>query len=103
MSLEATAGKNPINHVGKIYNVLANQTANKIYREVNGVEEVYIKILSQIGKPINQPLVTDVQTILEEGVAFNNITAEIKNIVEEQLTEIKRISSMIIDGAIELF
>ena len=41
MSLEATAGKNPINHVGKIYNVLANQTANKL-----GGEEVDVFVES---------------------------------------------------------
>lgn len=103
MSLEATAGKNPINHVGKIYNVLANQTANKIYSEVNGIKEVYVKILSQIGKPIDQPLVTDVQLILGEKVELNDINAEIKNIVDEQLKNIRHISAEIVEGKIILF
>ncbi|MEM1825474.1 MAG: methionine adenosyltransferase, partial [Desulfurococcaceae archaeon] len=31
ISMEATAGKNPVNHVGKIYNVVAYRIANKIY------------------------------------------------------------------------
>ena len=103
MSLEATAGKNPINHVGKIYNVLANRTADKIYREVGGVEEVYIKILSQIGKPIDQPLVADIQLILGGKTALNNVKAEIGSIVDEQLAGIRQISDEIIAGKVMLF
>ncbi|HYA54287.1 MAG TPA: methionine adenosyltransferase, partial [Thermoplasmata archaeon] len=33
MSLEASAGKNPVNHVGKIYNLLGNLIANDIVKE----------------------------------------------------------------------
>ncbi len=29
MSIEAIAGKNPVNHVGKIYNVIAQQVAEE--------------------------------------------------------------------------
>lgn len=103
MSLEATAGKNPINHVGKIYNVLANETADKIYREVSGVKEVYLKILSQIGKPIDQPLVADIQLIPEKGVALSKVKSEIVGIVDEQLADIRRISAEIIEGKAMLF
>jgi len=103
MSLEAVAGKNPINHVGKIYNVLANETANKIYCEVGGIREVYIKMLSQIGKPIDQPLVADVQIITEKGAVSSKVKSEIGSIVDEQLAEIKRISAEIIEGNVILF
>ncbi|MGC8936724.1 MAG: methionine adenosyltransferase, partial [Candidatus Methanomethylicaceae archaeon] len=48
MSLEATAGKNPVSHIGKIYNVLAGIIANKV-AELKGVKEAYVKIVSQIG------------------------------------------------------
>jgi len=56
MSLEAVAGKNPISHVGKIYNLKAQEIAEKI-NEVFGVTEVQVQLLSQIGKPINDPFV----------------------------------------------
>jgi S-adenosylmethionine synthetase len=103
MSLEAAAGKNPVNHVGKIYNVLANQIADKVYEEVKGIEEVYINILSQIGKPIDQPLVADVQLILEKGTSLKKINNDVKSIVDEELTNIKQITSAVIDGKIRLF
>ncbi len=103
MSMEAAAGKNPINHVGKIYNVLAGEAADKIYCEVGGIKEVYLKILSQIGKPIDQPLVADVQLITEKGEISGKMKTEIHGIIDEQLAEIKRISAQIIDGKATLF
>jgi len=36
MSMEATSGKNPINHVGKIYNLLSTEIAMKCVKEVDG-------------------------------------------------------------------
>ncbi|MFN4046106.1 MAG: methionine adenosyltransferase, partial [Acidilobaceae archaeon] len=62
MSMEATAGKNPISHVGKVYNVVARDIANEIYRQLSphGVNTAYVSILSQIGKPIDRPLVANI-------------------------------------------
>ena len=57
MSLEATAGKNVRSHVGKIYNIIARQMAERIYQETGRVDEVYVRILSQIGRPITKPLI----------------------------------------------
>nr|NIP66693.1 methionine adenosyltransferase [Candidatus Bathyarchaeota archaeon]NIR12430.1 methionine adenosyltransferase [Desulfobacterales bacterium]NIU80643.1 methionine adenosyltransferase [Candidatus Bathyarchaeota archaeon]NIV67256.1 methionine adenosyltransferase [Candidatus Bathyarchaeota archaeon]NIW15827.1 methionine adenosyltransferase [Candidatus Bathyarchaeota archaeon] len=54
---EAAAGKNPVSHVGKIYNVLTHRIANQVYDQVAGIEEVYIWLLSQIGQPIDQPAI----------------------------------------------
>ncbi len=56
MSLEAVAGKNPISHVGKIYNLKAQEIADKINKAF-GVKEVQVQLLSRIGKPINNPFV----------------------------------------------
>ncbi|MHA1714425.1 MAG: methionine adenosyltransferase, partial [Promethearchaeota archaeon] len=35
-TLEATAGKNPINHVGKIYSLMSNEIAKRIVKEAGG-------------------------------------------------------------------
>jgi len=103
MSLEATAGKNPINHVGKIYNILANQIANKVYEEIVGIKEIYIKILSQIGSPIDFPMVADAQLILEKNISLGHVRAEIRGIVDEELTNIKQITDKVIGSKIRLF
>ena len=50
MSMEATSGKNPINHIGKIYNLLSTQIAQDCVKKVDGIEEMYVRLLSQIGQ-----------------------------------------------------
>ena len=60
MTMEAIAGKNPVSHVGKIYNVLAQKAAAEIV-ELEGVEEAYVTLVSKIGSPISQPLLRGVQ------------------------------------------
>ncbi len=60
MTMEAIAGKNPVSHVGKIYNVLAQKAASEI-AELEGVEEAYVTLVSKIGSPISQPLLRGVQ------------------------------------------
>lgn len=103
MSLEATAGKNPVTHAGKIYNVLAKLTAEKIYNEVKGVREVYVKYLSRIGAPIDEPATTSVQLNLENGAALSRLKPEIEGVVDEQLCEIGKITEMIINEKVMLF
>ncbi len=101
MSLEAAAGKNPINHVGKLYNIVASKIANKI-ASINGVEEVYVKILSQIGRPINKPLIAHASVICDESI-FNSVKYEAENIINEELDKIYLIKDDILSGKISLF
>jgi S-adenosylmethionine synthetase len=68
---EAAAGKNPVSHVGKIYNLLSFKIANDIVEKVDGVEEVYVWLLSQIGVPVNKPKLVSVQAVLEEGLTWS--------------------------------
>ena len=65
MSIEAIAGKNPVNHVGKIYNVVAARAAAEI-AEIEGVTEAYVTLVSRIGAPLNDPLLRAVEIRGEE-------------------------------------
>ncbi|MEM0085351.1 MAG: methionine adenosyltransferase [Candidatus Methanomethylicia archaeon] len=104
MSMEATAGKNPVSHIGKIYNVLAKIIANKIYEEVKGIREVYVKILGQIGRPINNPLHVSIETLLQNGYKMTeSMRGEIEGIILEELNKITNITRIILEGGIELF
>jgi S-adenosylmethionine synthetase len=103
MSLEATAGKNPVSHVGKIYNVLATRIANRIYEETKGIREVYVKVLSRIGNPIDQPAVADVELILEPGYSLTNVEPEVKSIADDELANVQRITDLVIKEKVRLF
>jgi S-adenosylmethionine synthetase len=104
MTMEATAGKNPVSHIGKLYNVLANKIADRIYGEVKGLREVYVYLLSQIGKPIDEPLIANVELLLEPNI---ELTGEIKNevegIVNEELDRITTLTELVIRNKVTLF
>ena len=84
---EAAAGKNPVSHVGKIYNLLSFKIANDIVDRVDGVEEVYVWLLSQIGIPVNKPKLVSVQAVLEEGLNMEVLEKPIARVVEESLSD----------------
>jgi len=103
MSMEASSGKNPINHVGKIYNVLANLIAQECVERVEGIREIYVKILSQIGKPINDPKVMSIQVLPKRGYKLEGMKRAIYDIAEEYLERINEICNLLISGKIETF
>ncbi|VVB88143.1 S-adenosylmethionine synthase [uncultured archaeon] len=103
MSMEATSGKNPINHVGKLYNLLSNRMANEIADEVPGIQDVHIRILSQIGHPIDQPLIASAQVIPEAGANMSVIKSESEAIIDQWLTDITKVTEMIAKGELDTF
>jgi methionine adenosyltransferase (EC 2.5.1.6) len=104
MSLEAAAGKNPVNHIGKIYNVVATELAQLIYTKVPNVREVYVRLLGQIGRPIDDPLIADVSLLMERGVSVSsNVKAEITSIVDEYLSKLPQLTERFLIGAVQLF
>jgi S-adenosylmethionine synthetase len=88
MGTEAAAGKNPVSHVGKVYNVLAHKTAEKIYKNVDGIREVYVLLLSRIGTPINRPQMASVQVRLQEGFKLGDVSKRVEMIMESELADI---------------
>ena len=103
MSMEATSGKNPINHIGKIYNILATMLAKECVKEVDGIEEVYIRLLSQIGHPIDQPLVASIQVLPREEFHVSEISRDIEGVIDSGLANITCITEKIIHGEVRTF
>ena len=82
---EAASGKNPVSHVGKIYNVLAHLLANRLLTQIAGLREVTVWLCSRIGMSIDQPQMVSVQTHLQPGVTLADVTAPIQYVVQEDL------------------
>ncbi len=106
MSMEATSGKNPITHIGKIYNILSKLIADDIAKSVGGDAEIRVRLLSQIGKPIYEPLNASID-IVTEGVKNNpklsKWTSEAEVITAEWLDNIDKVTELIIDGKVRTF
>jgi S-adenosylmethionine synthetase len=102
-SMEATAGKNPTIHTGKIYNALAQFSAERIAKEVKGIQEVYVRLLSRIGNPISEPTVASIALRLYEGYSFANVRSDVESILSEELSDVKKITSLIRQRKIQLY
>ena len=102
MSLEASAGKNPVSHVGKIYNVLAGVIAQSISDKVTGADEVYVRILSQIGKPITEPLICDVEVLPAKGSSFSSVQSDALSIAQEKLANITKLTDDFLHGRVTI-
>ena len=97
---EAAAGKNPVSHVGKIYNLLCYEIAQHVYQKVSGIKEVYVWLLSQIGHPINQPKIAGVELILNKGVEFKSVSRPVTDIVKSELNNIDDFTKRLTQGKI---
>lgn len=97
VSAEAAAGKNPVSHVGKIYNILAHRMAERIVSGAEGIREVYVWLLSQIGTRIDEPRMA-VQVNLREGVDLQAVSPQIEEIVEQELQGLPQFCRELAEG-----
>ena len=103
MSMEATSGKNPVNHIGKIYNLLSTEIAERVVDEVDGIREIRIRLLSQIGQPIDRPHVADASLVTEDGVSVADIEGAVTEIIDRELANVTSITERVIDGELTTF
>ena len=104
MSMEASAGKNPVTHVGKLYNIMANQVADEIYKIGRGdILEVHARILSQIGHPIDQPQVASAKLIYAPNVNPKKYEKEIRAVYNQHLADITGLTDKIVNGKVTVF
>jgi S-adenosylmethionine synthetase len=103
MSMEATSGKNPVNHIGKIYNLLSTEIARSVVDEVDGIRDLRVRLLSQIGQPIDRPQVADANVVTEPGVDLDAVEDDIVRIVDRELADVRSISERAIQGELTTF
>jgi S-adenosylmethionine synthetase len=97
-STEAAAGKNPVSHVGKIYNVLSHLLAGEIHRGVAGVEEVTVWLLSRIGDPVDAPRLVAVRPRLGPGIHLAEIQRPVTRLIEKELERLPALCEELAQG-----
>lgn len=103
MSLEAAAGKNPVTHVGKLYNVMASRVAQAVVTEVSEVEEAYCYLLSRIGHPIADPRVFDVKARLRDAHRLGTLAPRIIEVARAAFGKIDSIWRESVAGTLQLW
>ena len=85
---EAAAGKNPMSHVGKIYNILAHRMAREICKSVPGVQGAYVLLLSRIGDPVDQPHMANAQLLMEPGRRVSEVEGQVEEVFHREFSSI---------------
>ncbi|MGD9851690.1 MAG: methionine adenosyltransferase [Nitrospirales bacterium] len=98
MSLEAAAGKNPVSHVGKIYNVFCHELARRVHANINGVRDVTIWMTSRIGQAIDHPLIISAQVGVKKGSSFKKVSGDVHELIEAELSNMKEFCDALANG-----
>ena len=101
---EAAAGKNPVSHVGKIYNALTHQIARSICAKVPEVAETCVWLLSQIGMPIDQPAIAAAQVVMNDGTTLDKkIQRQVTEVIDAELANIEDFCEKLTYGKISVW
>jgi S-adenosylmethionine synthetase len=88
MTMEAAAGKNPVSHVGKLYNVLAGRIAEALIVDAPGVRGATCVLVSQIGRPIDDPQMADVRITLGASRCVDDVKEDVSGVVRGHLARL---------------
>jgi S-adenosylmethionine synthetase len=98
LGTEAAAGKNPISHVGKIYNLLSHRIAEILFNEIAGMTEVTVYLVSRIGTPIDRPRLVAVQIAPQPGLDVRDVARQVDEIVARELSGIDTFCKELSEG-----
>ena len=100
MTMESIAGKNPITHVGKLYNLLAGLMAHALVKEIPDVTEAQCFLVSEIGRPIDEPQTVDIKVRLRDPCLLPDTRRHAQEIAADQISRLGQIWSQSLSGEI---
>lgn len=103
MSLEAAAGKNPVSHTGKLYNVLAHRVAERLVAELPEISAAECHLLSRIGHPVSDPALAHLRLRTVDGSPVENVSARARERLAAELERLPALLDAFVVGEIEVF
>ena len=89
MTLESTAGKNPVSHVGKLYQIAAQRIAEALVAEIAEAASAECLLVSRIGHPIDDPQIVDIAIELEDRSSPDLYSRNVEVIVRRELDRLR--------------
>ncbi len=102
MTLEAAHGKNPINHVGKIYSIISNEIAKDVVSQYPQIKDCTVYIVSQIGRPIDDPKNLNLELVMDDKRELDRIRSKVAAVAEGRLSDIVRFSDNLVRGKYDI-
>jgi S-adenosylmethionine synthetase len=100
MTLEATAGKNPITHTGKLYNLVAREISAEMTKDpdISGAE---CYLVSQIGMPITEPQILHAK--IHSRLAKKVVEKKCRDIIKKHLNQMPQLWTGLLERHYSLF
>jgi S-adenosylmethionine synthetase len=102
MTIESVAGKNPVTHVGKLYNLVASLTAERLVTSLTGVRGAECRFVSRIGQPIDEPQLLEVRLAGVDPKGDAELRGEVERIVREELGHLPQLADELLRGDLRL-
>ncbi|MDH3662234.1 MAG: methionine adenosyltransferase [Alphaproteobacteria bacterium] len=101
-TMESVSGKNPVTHVGKLYNLCAGLAAEALVERVAGIKAAQCIMVREIGQPITQPAWVGVQVALADETTLLDVRPAIEEIVQAEISSIPNLRTDLLKGRLAL-
>lgn len=98
MTMESVAGKNPVNYVGKLYNLAAGLIAENLVTRIPGIAAAECFLVSQIGHPITEPQIIDLRIRPAEGAHVQAFRSSAEEVVAANLLRLSHFADDLLAG-----
>jgi S-adenosylmethionine synthetase len=100
-TMEAAAGKNPVTHVGKLYQLMSTDLSRRIVSEITDITAAECLLVSEIGRPVSDPCLVDV---VVDGPAVHQATrSRIEQLAADVLENADKLTDDLIHGRRQVF
>jgi len=103
MSMESVAGKNPVSHVGKIYNIAASRIAADLVARIPALESVTCDLVSRIGRKVRDPQLVHLQIHLARGAVVADVQDDARALVAGHLARLSRLYEECLAGTAPIY
>jgi S-adenosylmethionine synthetase len=103
MSIEAAAGKNPVSHVGKIYNVVARQIAESLVAGSHEIVKAECLLVSKIGAPVTDPALIHVRLAAADRFRAADFERFASEVAADRLGRIPELIEKFVAGRVEVY
>jgi S-adenosylmethionine synthetase len=103
MTMEATAGKNPVTHIGKIYSVVARRIAEALLAEEPDISAAQCLLVGRIGTPLTEPTLVHVKLATRDKIPVSMFARRTDEIARAHLGRALELIDDFVAGTLVLF
>ena len=103
MTMEAPSGKNPVSHVGKLYQVLANRIAQSVVAELPDASGAECCLVSQIGRPIDDPQLAHVRLCRAAPEISLATRSLLTDVIRTELQRLPALRDELVAGSVSMY